>query len=79
MVLLLFGIIYVAFFLVPFPCNWTSLNARYTILGLVIPLIISAVLLWNAQLPSDYRTTQNVMKFVLFMGVLYAFVIQQQI
>jgi len=55
----------------------SPLTKRYALFGLLVPIACVLWLLWSARISSDYRTTQLVMKFVLFMGVLYSFVINQ--
>jgi 4-hydroxybenzoate polyprenyltransferase len=59
----------------PFPTSWTSLSTRYIVLGIVIPLLGSLWLLWSAKIPSDYKTCQQVVKFTMFIGMLYSIVI----
>lgn len=71
------AIVWLTWWVIPFPCSWQSLHARYVVLGLLVPLVCVLWLLWAARISSDYRTAQNVMKFVLLMGVLYSFVVNQ--
>ena len=71
------AIVWLAWWVIPFPNGWNSLHARYVVLGLLVPIACELWLLWSARIPSDYRTAQSVMKFVLLMGVLYAFVINR--
>ena len=71
------AIVWLAWWVIPFPNGWNSLHARYVVLGLLVPIACELWLLWSARIPSDYRTTQSVMKFVLLLGVLYAFVINR--
>ncbi len=68
-------ICYFGFVLIPFPHTWGSLSTRYVVLGLLIPLACELWLLWAAKIPSDYRHAQMLMKFIMFLGVLYSFVI----
>lgn len=70
-------IVWIAWWVIPFPNGWNSLHARYVVLGLLIPLACELWLIWSARISSDYRTAQAVMKFVLLMGVLYGFVINR--
>lgn len=72
-------IAYLAFAVLPFPCDWKTLSTRYVIFGLMVPILCAIILLWSAKSPLEYRRTQLVIKFVMFMGVLYSFVIQQNI
>ncbi len=71
------AIVWLAWWVIPFPNGWNSLHARYVVLGLLVPIACELWLLWSARIPSDYHTAQSVMKFVLLMGVLYAFVINR--
>ena len=73
------AIVWLAWWVIPFPNGWNSLHARYVVLGLLIPIACELWLIWSARLSSDYRTAQSVMKFVLLMGVLYAFVINRML
>ena len=61
--------------LVPFAHTWQSLNVRYLVFGGLIPMACEIWLLWAAKIPSDYRTAQLLMKFIMFIGTLYAIVI----
>ena len=56
----------------PFPIGWNSLSTRYITFGIVAPLLCSIWLLWSAKIPSDYKTTQQVVKFTMLLGVLYS-------
>ena len=73
------AIVWLAWWVIPFPNGWNSLHARYVVLGLLIPIACELWLIWSARISSDYRTAQSVMKFVLLMGVLYAFVINRML
>ena len=73
------AIVWLAWWVIPFPNGWNSLHARYVVLGLLVPIACELWLLWSARIPSDYRTAQSVMKFVLLMGVLYSFVINRML
>lgn len=55
----------------------STLTTRYALFGLLVPIACVVWLLWSARISSDYHTAQTVMKFVLFMGVLYSFVVNQ--
>lgn len=77
LILLTMGVIaWLVFSLLPFPHVWGCLSVRYAVLGLFIPFACLIWLLWAAKIPSDYRTTQLLMKFIMFIGMLYAYVIQ---
>ena len=69
------AVVWLTWWVIPFPHTWQSLHVRYVILGLLVPMACVLWLLWAARISSDYRTAQIVMKFVLLMGVLYSFVI----
>lgn len=66
---------WIGFDLVPYEHTWNTLSSRYIVFGIMTPLICSLWLMWAAKIPSDYRSAQGVMKFVMLMGVLYGFVI----
>lgn len=72
-------IAYIAFDVLPFPYTWQSFSTRYIIFGLITPIICAIALLWASKTPLEYRRTQLIIKFVMFMGMLYGFVIQQNL
>lgn len=72
-------LIWINYFVIPFPHDFSTLTTRFTIFGLLIPIAGSLVLLWAAKIPSDYGTVQHLLKFIMFMGVMYSFVINQQL
>lgn len=63
------------FYWLPFPHTWSDISTRYLVFGLLIPLLGEICLIWSAKIPSDYRSAQGLMKFVMFIGTLYSFVI----
>lgn len=63
----------------PFDHSWSSLATRYLIFGILTPLGCALWLMWAAKIPSDYLNAQRVMKFAMFLGMLYAFVIHKQL
>ena len=63
---------HVWYHLLPFDISWTSLSTRYIALGVVTPLLGTLWLLWSAKIPSDYKTCQQVVKFTMFIGMLYS-------
>jgi 4-hydroxybenzoate polyprenyltransferase len=67
--------VYFWYALLPMPHTWGSLTTRYLIFGLLIPLACEIWLLWAAKISSDYRHAQLLMKFIMFLGVLFSFVI----
>jgi len=78
--LLTIGIlIWIGYFLLPYPHGWSTLSGRYIAFGIITPLIGSLWLMWAAKIPSDYHTAQSVMKFVMLMGILYSFVIERSL
>ncbi len=72
-------ITYLFLAVLPFPCDWNTISTRYVVFGLIIPILCAIILLWAAKSPLEYRRTQLIIKFVMFMGVLYSFVIQQNL
>lgn len=70
---------YLNFYVLPFDHAWNSLSTRYVVFGLLVPLCCELWLLWAAHIPSDYRSAQGLMKFIMFLGVLYSFVIMKLI
>ena len=56
----------------PFERGWRSLSTRYIALGIVTPLLSVTGLLWNAKIPSDYKTCQQLVKFTMLLGMLYS-------
>lgn len=72
-------IAYMAFMVLPFPYNWQSFSTRYVVFGLMIPVVCAVILLWASKTPLEYRRTQLIIKFVMFMGMLYSFVIYQNL
>ncbi len=65
--------------ILPFPHTWNSLNTRYLVFGLLVPLACEICLLWAAKISTDYRHAQLLMKFIMFLGVLYSFVIARSL
>ena len=56
----------------PFERGWCSLSTRYIALGIVTPMLGVTGLLWNAKIPSDYKTCQQLVKFTMLLGMLYS-------
>ena len=80
LLLLLAGaIVWLAWWVIPFPHTWNTLHIRYAVFGLLVPIACVLWLLWSARISSEYRTAQAVMKFVMLMGVLYSFVISKML
>ena len=72
-------IAYLVWAVLPFPSDWKSFSTRYALFGLTVPILCAVALLWAAKTPLEYRRTQLIIKFAMFMGVMYSFVIQQNI
>lgn len=68
-------IAYIGWAVLPFPAAWNTFTCRYLVFGLLVPLLCVLVLLWFAKTPREFRTVQQVLKFVMFMGVLFSYVI----
>lgn len=63
---------YFNFYLLPISFSWGSFISRFYLL-LLVAFACELALLWVAKLPSDYRNAQVLMKFLMFMGTMYAF------
>lgn len=57
----------------------SPLTTRYALLGLLVPIACLLWMLWSARISSDYKAAQLVMKFILLMGVLFSFVVNQML
>lgn len=68
-------IVYMLFAILPFPHEWRSLPMRYVVFGLIVPIFCSIVLLWAANNRTEFHRVQAIIKFTMFMGVLFSFVI----
>lgn len=80
LILLTVGLLtYLNFYVLPFPHAWDSLSTRYWAFGLVVPFCCELWLLWSARRPSEYKNAQNLMKFIMMLGVLYSFVVLKQL
>ncbi len=69
------GLAYVGWFTPKLAESWGAIQ-KYITLGLLVPLAGDIALLWSAKIPSDYRSAQLLIKFVMFMGVMSAFVLK---
>ena len=76
-VLTLALIAYLWWAVLPFPHTWYSLSTRFICLAVVIPLLGALWLLWAAAIPTDYRTCQQLLKLVMFLGMLYSYCLNQ--
>ena len=66
---------YIARFVLPFSAQWTSLNGRFIIFGLMVPMLCILVLLWAARSKRELHTVQQVLKFAMFLGTMFSYVI----
>lgn len=72
-------IMYIAWAVLPFPHSWQSFSTRYVVFGLLVPIACVITLLWASTNQVEIRRTQLVLKFMMFMGVMYSFVIYQNL
>jgi 4-hydroxybenzoate polyprenyltransferase len=70
---------YIAYAVLPFPMVWKSLTMRYIVFGLVVPIMCVVVLLWAAKNKQEYQRCQLIVKLIMFIGILFGFVIQQNL
>ena len=63
---------YVNFAVLPVAFSWGNFVSRFYLL-LMVAMLCELWLLWAAKLPSDYRNAQVLLKFIMFMGTMYAF------
>ena len=68
-------IVYMLFAVLPFSHEWKSLPTRYVVFGLIVPILCSIVLLWAANNRTEYHRVQTIIKFTMFMGVLFSYVV----
>jgi 4-hydroxybenzoate polyprenyltransferase len=68
-------IAYLAWCVLPFPMEWSTLTARFVIFGLMIPMVCVLVLLWSARSKRELHTVQQVLKFAMFLGTMFSYVI----
>lgn len=72
-------LVYCNYNVLPFDTAFRSPNTRYLYFGLLTPMAGALVLLWSARIPSDFKPVQLIMKFVMFMGTMFGFVIMRMI
>lgn len=72
-------IVYILFAVLPFSHEWKSLPTRYVVFGLIVPILCSIVLLWAANNRTEYHRVQTIIKFAMFMGMLFSYVIATNI
>jgi 4-hydroxybenzoate polyprenyltransferase len=68
-------IAYLAWFVLPFPLEWATFTGRFIIFGLMVPMLCVLVLLWPARSRRELHTVQQVLKFVMFLGTMFSYVI----
>lgn len=68
-------IAYLAWFVLPFPMEWATFTGRFIIFGLIVPMLCVLVLLWSARSKRELHTVQQVLKFVMFLGTMFSYVI----
>ena len=68
-------ICYLAWFVMPFPIEWSTLTCRFIIFGLMVPMLCVLVLLWAAHSKRELHTAQQVIKLVMFLGTMFSYVI----
>ena len=68
-------IVYILFAVLPFSHEWKSLPTRYVVFGLIVPILCSIILLWAANNRTEYHRVQAIIKFAMFMGMLFSYVI----
>jgi 4-hydroxybenzoate polyprenyltransferase len=59
----------------PFGREWSNPATRYIVFGLFVPLACETALLWSAKIDTDYRSAQGLMKFIMFLGTMFSYVI----
>ncbi|MPN01263.1 hypothetical protein SDC9_148469 [bioreactor metagenome] len=59
-------------FFIPFE---GSLTLRYTIFGLILPLLALSYLVLKAKYPKDYHQASSLSKFIMFTGLFYTFIV----
>ena len=68
-------IAYLAWFVLPFPMEWATFTGRFIIFGLMVPMLCVLVLLWSARSKRELHTVQQVLKFIMFLGTMFSYVI----
>lgn len=66
---------YIAWFVLPFPMEWSTLTSRFVVFGLLVPMVCVLVLLWFARSKRELHTVQQVLKFAMFLGTMFSYVI----
>ena len=68
-------IAYLAWFVLPFPMEWATFTGRFIMFGLIVPMLCVLVLLWSARSKRELHTVQQVLKFAMFLGTMFSYVI----
>ena len=68
-------IAYLAWFVLPFPMEWATFTGRFIIFGLMVPMLCVLVLLWSARSKRELHMVQQVLKFAMFLGTMFSYVI----
>ncbi len=68
-----------AYLYLPFPLGWTTLAGRYIFWGLLVPFACAIYMVAAAQIASDYRSAQLLIKFIMGLGVLFSMVVYVQL
>lgn len=72
LILLTMGLLsWVTFSVLPVAFSWGLLASRFY-LFLMLGLLCELWLLWSAKLPQDYRHAQQLMKFIMFIGMMFS-------
>ena len=66
---------YLAWWVLPFPMEWRTLTCRFVVFGLMVPMVCVLVLLWSARSKRELHTVQQVLKFTMFLGTMFSYVI----
>lgn len=66
---------YIVFSILPLPHNFYALSTRFAIFGIGIPAVSAIFLLWAAKTTLEYHRVQLIIKFVMFIGTMFSYVI----
>jgi hypothetical protein len=55
--------------------EWATFTGRFIIFGLMVPVFCVLVLLWSARSKRELHTVQQVLKFAMFLGTMFSYVI----
>ncbi|MBP6611123.1 MAG: geranylgeranylglycerol-phosphate geranylgeranyltransferase [Paludibacter sp.] len=51
-----------------------TLTFKYILFGIIVPLLVFCYLLYSANQPQAYKTASRLLKYIMFIGVLYSVV-----